>query len=76
MIISCSFWFIDKRKLLKRTAETVKIEVTKQTEELLGKLLVTLVASLLGDMLARKGVLKAGEGKIRTAEDFQYHLIL
>ena len=33
-------------------------------------------ASLLRNMLAVKEVIRAGEGKIRTGQDFQSHLIL
>ena len=45
--------------MIKGVTETVKIEVNKQKVGFLGKLEVELVASLLGNMLSRKDVLKA-----------------
>ena len=39
-------------------------------------LLGTLAASILGNALTRKGVLRADEGVIRASQFFQCHLIL
>ena len=46
--------------------ETIKDEVKEQKGGFLSMLLGTLGASLLGNMLAGKGVIRAGEGTIRA----------
>ena len=48
--------------LLKRITKTIKIETKKQKGGFLGMLLGTLAASLLGNMLTGKGMLRAGYG--------------
>lgn len=56
--------------MIKGVTETVKIEVNKQKVGFLGKLEVEIVASLLGNMLSGKDVLKAAKGLTRIAQDF------
>ena len=55
---------------LKGVSETIQHEAKEQRGEFLSMLLDTLGASLLGDILSKglsgKGVMKAGEGKIRA----------
>ena len=48
--------------LLKRITKTIKNETKKQKGGFLGMLLGTLAASLLGNMLTGKGMLRAGYG--------------
>ena len=48
--------------LLKRITKTIKNETKKQKGGFLGMLLGTLAASLLGNMLTGKGILRAGYG--------------
>ena len=52
--------------LLKGVSETIKDEAKEQKGGFLNMLLGTLGASLLGDMLSDKGVIRAGEGTIRS----------
>ena len=54
----------DSGLLLKGVTETVKNEVKEQKEGFLSMLLGTLGASLLGNLLACKGVYRAGKGKV------------
>ena len=56
----------DSGSLLDGITETVKSEVTEQKGGFLSMLLGTLSASLLENMLARRGVIRAGEGTIRA----------
>ena len=60
----------DSGVLLKGVSETIQYEVKEQRGGLLGMLLGTLGASLLGDVLSKglysKGVIRAGEGTIRA----------
>ena len=60
----------DSGILLKGVSETIQHEAKEQREGFLGMLLGTLGASLLGDVLSKglsgKGVIRAGEGTIRT----------
>ena len=60
----------EKGILVKGTTEATKSEAQKQKGGFLGMLLGTLGASLLGNMLAGKGVIRAGEGVIRAGQDF------
>ena len=50
----------DSNKLLKGVTKTIKNETKEHKVGFLGMLLGTLRASLLGNMLAGKGMLKAG----------------
>ena len=55
----------DSRLLLEEVSDTTKNEAKEQTRGFLSMLLGTLGASLLGNMLASKGVIKVGEGTAR-----------
>ena len=55
----------DSGLLLKVVGEKIKDEAKEQKGGFLSMLLVTLGASLLGNMLAGKGVIRAGEGPAR-----------
>ena len=52
--------------LFKGVSETIQHEAKEQRGGFLSMLLGTLGASLLGDILSRKGVIRAGEGTIRA----------
>ena len=56
----------DSGILLKGVSETIKNEAKEQKGGFLNMLLGTLGASLLGDMLLVKGVIRAGEGTARV----------
>ena len=60
----------DSGILLDGTTETVKNEVKEQKRGFSSMLLCTLGASFLGDLLTKhlsgRGVIRAGEGKIRV----------
>ena len=56
----------DSGILLDGITETVENEVKDQKGGFLSMLLGTLGASLLGNMLAGRGVIRAGEGTIRA----------
>ena len=56
----------DSGLLLKGVTETVQNEVKEQKEGFLNMLLGTLGASLLGNILAGKGINRAGEGIARA----------
>ena len=52
--------------LLKAVSETIKNEAKEQKGGFLSMLLGTLGAGLLGNMLAGKGFIRAGEGNARV----------
>ena len=52
----------DSNILLKGVTKTIKDKTKKQKGEFLSMLLVTLGASLLGNLLSRKGIARAGYG--------------
>ena len=52
--------------LLKGVSETIQHEAKEQRGGFLSMLLGTLGASLFGDILSGKGVIRAGEGTIRA----------
>ena len=56
----------DSNVLLKGVSETIQHEAKEQRGGFPSLLLGTLGASLLGDILSGKGVLRAGEGTIRA----------
>ena len=56
----------DSGILLKGVSETIKNESKEQKGGFLSMLLGTLGASLLGNMLAGKGVIRAGEGTAKV----------
>ena len=53
--------------MLKGVTETVQNEVKEQKGGFLSMLLGTLGASLLGNILAGKGINRAGEGVVRAS---------
>ena len=57
----------DSNILLKGVTETIKNETKEQKGGFLRMLLGTLGASLLGNLLTRKGFVRAGEGTIRAS---------
>ena len=56
----------DSGLLLKGVSETIKDEAKEQKGAFLSMLLGTLGSSLLGNMLAGEGVMKAGEGTAKV----------
>ena len=52
--------------LIKSTSEIIKNEGKEQKGGFLGRLLATLGASILGNILTGKGRIKTGEGSIRS----------
>ena len=56
----------DSRLLLEEVTESVQNEVKEQKGGFLSMFLGTLGASLLGNLLARKGIHRAGEGVVRA----------
>ena len=54
--------------LIKGVSKTIKTEAKEQKGGFLGMLLGTLCASLLGNMLVGKGVMRAGKETIRAGE--------
>ena len=55
--------------LIKVIGETIENEAKKQKEGFLSMLLGTLGASLSGNLLIDKGLIRAGEGAIRTGQN-------
>ena len=56
----------DSGLLLKGVTETIQNEAKEEKRGFLSMLLVTLVASLLGNILAGKGTNRTGEGIVRA----------
>ena len=56
--------------LIKGIGETIKNEAKEQKSRFLSILLGTLGASLLGNLLTGKGVMRAGEDTIRAGQNF------
>ena len=54
--------------LIKGLSETIKNEAKEQTGGFIVMLLGTLGASLLGNLLTGKGIIRAGKGTIRPGE--------
>ena len=54
--------------LLKGVSKTIENEIKEQRRGFLGMLLGTLGASLLGNLLTRKGIMRAGDGIVRAGE--------
>ena len=61
----------DSGLLLKGVSETIQNEAKEQKGGFLSMLLGTLGASLLGNMLAGKGLNRAGEGFIRAGNGYK-----
>ena len=56
--------------LIQGISETIKNETKEQKGRFLSMLLRTLAASVLGNALARRGVIRAGESPITSGENF------
>ena len=61
----------DSNILLKGVTEAIKNETKQQKGGFLGMLLGTLGASLLGNLLTGKGIVRSGEGTIRADEEIK-----
>ena len=61
--------FEETRLLIKGMSQTIKNEAKEQKGQFLSTLLGILAASLSGSPLTGRGVIRAGEGKIRASED-------
>ena len=61
----------DSGLLLDGISETVKNEVKEQKSSFLSMLLSTLGASLLGNLPAGRGIIRAGEAKIKPGYGFK-----
>ena len=59
----------DSGLLLKGVTETIQNEAKEQKGGFLSMLLGTLGASLLGNILARKGINRTGEGIVRAGHE-------
>ena len=71
----------DSNILLKGVTKTIENETKEQKGGFLSMLLGTLGASLLGNLLTGKGIVRAGSGRPSSSAsqkdwDFYYHLIL
>ena len=60
----------DSGLLMKGVSETIKNEANEQNSRFLGMLLGTLGTSLLGNILAGKGALRADKETIRSGQEF------
>ena len=56
--------------LIKGVSEIIKNEAKEQKGEFFGMLLGTLGASVLGSLVAGKGIIRAGESTSRADQDF------
>ena len=56
--------------LIKGISETIKNEAKEQKVSCLPMLLGILDASILGNALSRRGVIRAGEGRFRADQNF------
>ena len=59
----------ETRLLIQGVSEAIKNETKEQKGWLLGMLLGTLGASLLGNLLTGRGLIRASEGTVRTGEN-------
>ena len=64
----------DSGLLLKGVSRTIQSEAKDRKGGFLGTLLGTLGASLLGNLLTGKGVIRSGEGTAIAGQDFYSHL--
>ena len=60
----------ESRLLVKGISETTKNETKEQKGGFLPMLLGTLAASILGNAITGKGVIRAGEDTTRVGQDF------
>ena len=65
-----SYVLEDSGLLIKRVSETIKNEAKEQKGGFLRMLLGTLGASLLGNMFASKGVMRADEDMSKAGQEF------
>ena len=56
--------------MIKGISETIENEAKEQKGRFLSMLLGTLAATIIGIMVAGKGVIRVGEGKTGAAQDF------
>ena len=56
--------------LIKGVSQTIKNEAKEQKGRFLRMLLGTLGASLLGNLLTEKDIVKAGKGTVRVGDEF------
>ena len=64
----------DSNILLKRVIKTIKNETKEQKGGFLSMLLGTLGASLLGNLLTRKGIVGAGTGRPSSSTSYNHYL--
>ena len=62
--------FEESGLLIKGISETIKNEAKEENGEFLPMLLGKLAASILGNALTGKRVIRAGEGTIRAGQEF------
>ena len=62
--------FEESGLLIESVSETIQSETKEQKSRFLGILLGTFGASLLGNLLTTKRVMRAGEGTVRVGQDF------
>ena len=60
----------DSGSLIKGVSETIKNEAKEQKGGIIGMLLGTLGATLLGNLLTGKSTIRETEGTIRAGENF------
>ena len=60
----------DSGSLIKGVSETIKNEAKEQKGGIIGMLLGTLGATLLGNLLTGKSTIRESEGTIRAGENF------
>ena len=69
-------WLEESGLLMKHVSKTIKNEVKEQKCGCLSMFLGALGASLLGNLLSGKGVIRVGEGTIKAGQGFWYRLTL
>ena len=62
--------FEESGLLIESVSKTIQNEAKEQKGGFLGILLGTFGASLLGNLLTTKRVMRAGEGTVRVGQDF------
>ena len=61
---------LEEYRLLRKGVITITNKAKEQKGGFLSMLLGTLGASLLGNLLTRKGTIRAGEGTVAAGQDF------
>ena len=69
-------WLEESGLLIKHVSKTIKNEAKQQKWGCLSMFLGALGASLLGNLLSGKGVIRVGEGTIKAGQGFWYRLTL